>query len=240
MARGELPDPAALRLPIPAEIDGASFTDTTAHLVTRRAGRSWIALRLRRDHTSDPRSDAGLVRALRLLSGRWREQLPLRPVPLPRRHSAPVRTPSGGPVLVLGATRFQPQAAEVVELQGGIELRGVWRSARGGTVAGSWRYRASATGVELRSACPAGAQLELTTWFPRRGGFRHDGGLLERAGYALRVAPRPKVRALTSLYANSIQPGLRAYRVVRACTQPTLTATWSGGAVTPLDPPAPG
>ena len=73
--------------------------------------------------------------------------------------------------------------------------------------------------------------------------FRRDGGLLERAGYAVRVAPRPKVRALVTNYANSVQPSLRAYRLVTACTDQLVRVTWSGGAATPAapdPPPAPG
>ncbi len=239
LARGELPDASARRLPLPAEIDGAGMSDPDTGLVTRRAGLSWMGVRLRRDHPYDPRSDAGLVRAVRLLGGRWREQLPERPGPVARPGGPALRTPSGGPVLVIGATHFQPRATGVRALTGGVELHGIWQAARGGRVAGTWRYLAAASGVELRSTCPLGARIELTAWLPRRGVQRRDGGLLERAGYGLRVTPRPRIRTLVADYANSVQPDLRAYRIVTACTQPSMSATWSGGAGTPADPPVP-
>ena len=233
MARAELPSPDAPRLGLPAEIDAASFTDPGIHLVTRRAGLSWIALRTRRDHTSDPRSDAGLVRALRLVGGAWREQLPERPGPVSRPGKPAQNTPSGGPVLVVGATRYQPRATTVRQLAGGVDLSGVWQSAGGGQVAGSWRYTAAPDGVALRSVCPLGTRLELTEWFPRRGALVRDGGLVQRAGYAVRVAPRPKIRALVTNYANTVQPSLRAYRLVVPCSAPFASVTWSGGAVAP-------
>ncbi len=176
MAREELPDPEAPRLQLPAEIDAASFADPATGLVTRRAGLSWIALRTRRDHPFDPRSDAGLVRALRLVGGRWREQLPQRPGPVSRPGRRAQRTPSGGPVLVVGATRFQPRATTMRPLGGGVELQGVWQAAGGGRVAGSWSYGAAPDGVTLRSSCPFGARLELTQWLPRRGAFRVTAG----------------------------------------------------------------
>ncbi len=233
MARDELPSPGAPRLALPSEIDAASFTDTGTHLVTRRSGLSWIALRTRRDHTSDPRSDAGLVRALRLVGGAWREQLPERPGPVSRHGKAALPTPSGGPVLVIGATRYQPRATLVRQLAGGVELTGAWQAAGGGRAPGSWRYTAASDGVALRSVCPFGARLELTEWFPRRGALVRDGGLVQRAGYSVRVAPRPKVRALVTNYANTVQPSLRAYRLVVPCTGPFASVTWSGGAVAP-------
>ncbi len=90
--------------------------------MTRRSGLSWIALRMRRSHPYDPRSDAGLMRALRVTGGAWREQLPERPGPVSRRGKAPLKTPSGGPVLVVGATRYQPRASSVRQLAGGVEL----------------------------------------------------------------------------------------------------------------------
>ena len=236
MARGDLPDPKARRLELPAEIDGASYVDPGAEtgLVTRRSGLSWMGLRMRRSHPFDPRSDAGLLRAVRLVDGRWREQLPERPGPLAK---AGTRTPSGGPVLVLGATHLQPRAGAVQQLFGGVDLHGTWTSAGGGSVPGTWRYSATAAGVALRSTCPLGARLELTAWLPRRGALVRDGGLVERAGYAVRAAPRPSVRPLVSGYANSVQPSLRAYRLVTPCSGPFASLTWSGGASTPITAP---
>ena len=226
MARDELPDPKAARLDLPAEIDGASYTDDGKEtgLVTRRSGLSWMALRMRRSHPFDPRSDAGLMRAVRLLAGRWKEQLPERPGPLAK---AGTRTPSGGPVLVLGATHLQPRAATPVEVFGGVDLHGSWVSADGRRASGVWSYRATADGVTLRSTCPIGARLELTAWLPRRGVLVRDGGLVQRAGYSVRATPRPKVRQLVSGYANSVQPSLRAYRLVTPCTGPFASLTWS-------------
>ncbi len=238
MARDELPDPDARRLPLPAEIDAAWFSDAATGLVTRRAGLSWMAMRMRRDHPFDPRSDAGLVRAVRLVGGRWREQLPERPGPV---SPAGTRTPSGGPVLVIGSTHLQPRATSVQSLAGGVELHGVWQAAGGRRVLGSWRYVAASDGVALRSTCPFLARLELTAWLPRRGALVRDGGLVQRAGYTLRINPRPKLRTLATNYANSVQPSLRAYRLVTSCTAPFISVTWSGGAVTPVDletPPA--
>mgnify|MGYP001490770646 CR=1 FL=1 len=230
MARAELPGPDAPRLGIPAEIDGASFSDPSAApspgLATRRAGLSWMALRMRRDHVSDPRSDAGLVRAVRLLDGRWREQLPKRPGPAGGKGA---HAPSGGPVLVLGGTHLQPRGGGLQELFSGVTVHGAWRSAQGRGVPGSWRYTGTAAGVALHSTCPLGAHLDLTVWLPRRGVLVRDGGLVQRAGYSVRVSPRPTVRALVTPYANSVQPGLRAYRIVVPCTGPFASATWSGG-----------
>ncbi len=63
-----------------------------------------------------------------------------------------------------------------------------------------------------------------------------DGGLIQRAGYSVRVSPRPKVRTLVTNYANTVQPSLRAYRLVVPCTAPFASVTWSGGAVAPGTP----
>ncbi len=241
MARPELPGAQSTRLSLPSEIDGASLSDParppSPGLVTRRAGLSWMGMRMRREHVFDPRSDAGLVRALRLVSGRWREQLPARPGPAAK---AGVRTPSGGPVLVLGTTHLQPRAGTPEQQAGGVLLHGAWRAARGRAVPGAWRYTGASDGVALRSTCPLGARLELTTWLPRRGLLVRDGGLIQRAGYAVRVTPRPAVRPLVTPYANSVQPGLRAYRIVIPCRGPFVSATWSGGAATPAPASVPG
>lgn len=231
MARDELPRAEAPRLRIPAEIDGAWFTGGKTHLVARRAGRTWTALRRRRDHTSDPRSDAGLVYSLRLTDGVWREQLPQRPGPVSHDRAHPQHTPSGGPVLAFqGFVHFQPGASAVHQTATGVEMQGIWRALDGRGVPGAWRWTAGADGVVLRSTCPVGARLEMTAWLPRRGVLVRDGGLIQRAGYAVRAAPVPTVRALASSYANTVQPGLRAYRVVVPCHGPFATVTWSGGA----------
>jgi hypothetical protein len=131
---------------------------------------------------------------------------------------------------VLGATHLQPRAAASVQLSGGVDLHGSWVGAGGQRAAGVWRYRATAEGVALQSTCPLGARLELTAWLPRRGVLTRDGGLVQRAGYAVRAAPRPSVRELVSGYANSVQPSLRAYRLVTPCTGPFASLTWSAGA----------
>lgn len=231
MARDELPRPDAPRLRTPAEIDGASFTDARVALVVRRTGRTWLALRRRRDHTSDPRSDSGLMRALRLSGGVWREQLPERPGPVSHSRAHPQHTPSGGPVLAFrGYVHFQPRAAVSHQRDAGVDLEGVWRALDGRGVPGAWRYTGGPSGVVLRSTCPVGARLEVTAWLPRRGVLLRDGGLIQRAGYALRASPVPAVRALASAYANGVQPRLRAYRVVIPCRGPFATVTWSGGA----------
>jgi hypothetical protein len=240
MARAELPNPQAPRLGLPAELDGAWFHDERTGLVARRAGLSWIALRERRRHPNDPRSDGGLMRALRLLGGSWREQLPARPGPVATAGRRSPRTPSGGPVLVTAGAHFQPRAARVRQQALGVDLAGGWRAADGRALTGaSWRYSAAPDGVALRSVCPFGARLEMTAWLPRRGEARRDGGLLERAGYAVRTRPVPRVRVLVAGYANSVQPRLRAYRLVIPCTGPFASVTFSGGASTGSGAPVP-
>ena len=231
LARTELPTPGAPRKALPSEVDRSVFSDVaTTGLLTRRWGRSWMGMRMKRDHSFDPRQDFGLLRALRLRGGRWTEQRSARPRAFATRTGkASQRVPSGGPVLVDGGLRMYPRAWTFRPIAGGVELVGQWRSAAGHTRPGRWRYTASGEGVSLGVPCPRGETLELTEWLPRSGVARRTRRSVSRGGFRLGFSPRGRVRELATAYANSRQPGLRGYRVAVRCDSPWLHARWSGG-----------
>jgi hypothetical protein len=231
MARDELPDPAAPRLALPAEVPGATFADPgRSGVVARRVGGSWIGVRLRRDHHFDPRQDFGLVRALRLRPGGWQEQRPARPRPVSRPGRTAQRVPSAGPLLVLGGQPLWPRATGWRPLASGVELTGRWRSRTGRTVPARWRITASAAGAALQVPCPRGAGLQLTEWLPRRGTVVRGARSASRAGYRLSASAPLALRPLTTRYANARQPSLAAARVAVACRGGWVILRWTGGA----------
>lgn len=231
LARDELPDPAAPRLDLPAEIDRATFADPgRSGLLARRVGRSWIGVRMRRDHPFDPRQDFGLVRALRLHADGWHEERPARPGPVSRPGRAAQRVPSAGPLLLAGGRAWWPRATTWRPVAGGVELRGQWRARNGRSVPARWRITASPQGVALGVPCRRGAALQLTEWLPRRGALDRGARFLARAGYRLRFGPGARVRPLTTRYANARQPSLGAARLWIPCRRPWTTVRWTGGA----------
>ena len=231
LARADLPSPGAPRKALPSEVDRSIFADAaTTGLLTRRWGRTWMGLRMKRDHSFDPRQDFGLLRALRRRSGRWTEQRVARPRALSTAAGRSAqKVPSGGPVLVDGGLRLYPRAWSFRPIARGVELTGEWRSAAGHRRPARWRFTASGEGVAMGVPCPRGDAVELTEWLPRRGNARRTGRSVTRGGFRLGFAPRGRVRELATEYANARQPGLRAYRVAVRCGTPWLTTRWSGG-----------
>lgn len=232
LAVDALPDPDARRLDLPSQVAGGGFADpATTGLVTRRVGATWLAVRMRRDHAFEPRQDFGLMRALRLRGdGTWRELRPSRPGPISRRGRSAVRVPLGGPALVLRGQRWAPRATGWRPTETGVELTGAWRSPTGRRLPARWRFGADARGAKLGLPCVGGSRFELTEWLPRRGALRRDGGRLERAGFWMRVAPRPRVRVLGASYVNARQPRLRALRLAVTCTGAPISVRWDGSA----------
>ncbi len=231
LARDELPDPAAPRLALPAEIDRATFADPArSGVLARRVGGSWIGVRLRRDHPFDPRQDFGLVRALRLHADGWHEERPARPGPVSRPGRPAQRVPSAGPLLVAGGRALWPRATGWRALPTGIELTGEWRGRTGGRLPARWRITASPRGAALQVPCPRGASLQLTEWLPRRGTVVRGARFAARAGYRLTASGPLALRGLATRYANARQPSLAAARVAVACRGRWTTLRWTGGA----------
>ena len=233
LARAELPAPGAPRKALPSEVDRSTFSDAaTTGLLTRRWGRTWMGLRMRRDHAFDPRQDFGLLRALRRRGGTWTEQRVARPRALSTSAGRSAqKVPTGGPVLVRGSQRLTPRAWTFRPVARGVELVGEWRSAAGHRMPGRWRFTTSGDGVSLGTPCPRGDTVELTEWLPRQGVARRSGRSIARGGFRLGFAPGGRVRELSTTYANARQPGLRAYRVAVPCGRPWLQARWSGNAL---------
>lgn len=231
MARDELPDPAAPRLRIGSEIDRATFADgATTGIVTRRVGRLWLALRMRQDHRRDPRQDFGLVRALRLDPGGWRELRPLRPGPLSSPTAAARRVPTGGPALIRRGIVMRPRATGWRVVPRGIELTGSWHVAGNGTIPARWRFTAVDGGVTLRSTCPARTRLRFTEWLPRAGRLVRARATVRRGPWRVTFSRPVQTRALPDVYANARQGSLRAWQIGVGCRTRTLTARWTGGA----------
>ncbi len=226
LARDALPDPDDARLPLPSEIDRATFADPArSGLVARRVGRTWLGLRLRRDHAFDPRSDFGLARVLRRRADGWQEELPARP-----RASGARRAPGSGPLLIEGVRAFWPAATAWRPVAGGVELTGAWHARDGRSRPGRWRVTGSDAGVTLATGCPRGAALHATAWFPRRGTTQRGERFAARAGYRLRASLPIRVRPLALGGANARQSGLAALRVAVPCTRPSASLRWTGGA----------
>ena len=232
LARDELPDPAAPRLALPSELDRATFADPLrTGLLARRTGRSWLGVRLRRDHPFDPRQDFGLVRALRRHADGWHEERPARPAPVSRRGRSAQRVPSAGPLLLAGGRTLWPRATSWRPVRGGVELTGEYRSRAGHRRAARWRITASSAGAALSLGCSRGATLATTEWLPRRGTLVRGERFLSRAGYRLRLSTRPRARTLSTAYANARQPSLAAVRLSIPCRRSWITVRWTGGAL---------
>lgn len=75
-----------------------------------------------------------------------------------------------------------------------------------------------------------GTALQLTEWLPRRGALIRGQRFVARAGYRLRFSRRPKLRPLTTAYANARQPSLAAARLLVPCGPAGATVRWTGGA----------
>lgn len=223
LARDELADPAARRLRIPSEIDGAVFADSArTGLLTRRVGRTWLALRMHRDHPSDPRQGFGMSRALRLDPGGWRELRPERP----RTLSRVSRPPATGPVLLRHGNVVRPKAVLWARAPRGLQLYGAWGA---GTLA-RWRYTAVDGGVVFRSTCPRGTHLRFTEWLPSAGRLVVSPHRLRRGAWRVVLSRPVKVQVLRTGYANARQGPVRAVQATVACRTPSVTVRWTGGA----------
>jgi hypothetical protein len=232
LARDELPAPGAARMALPAEINQSVFADAgTTGLVTRRWGRSWMGLRMRRDHEYDPRQGFGLIRALRHEGGAWREQRPARPRSIFLAGRVPQAIPSTGPTLLRRGAAYTPTAARWRAIRGGVELIGDWRSQGGARRPGRWRFTASAAGVSMAVPCTRGGSIELVEWLPGAGAAGISRRSLARGGYRARVSRGASVRRLPTRYASSRHDRLDAYRMRVTCSVGGwLGVAWSGSA----------
>jgi hypothetical protein len=226
MARDELPAATATRAPLPSEVDGGTFSDPArSGLVARRVGRTWLGLRLRRDHAFDPRQDFGVARALRLQADGWHEERPARPAPTSRNGSAHGRAPLAGPALVVGGRPLALHATSWRPAPGGVVLTGAF-GGRAGTQA---RITASAQGVAMQVRCPRGSTLQVTEFLPRAGVLQRGRAFLARGGTRLALPAGFKVRELATRFANARQPSLAAYRIALPCSSGSATIRWAGG-----------
>lgn len=232
MARDVLPDSGAPRLALPAEIEHAGFADPgRTGVLTRREGRGWLGVRLRRDHPFDPRQDFGLVRSLRLFADGWHEDRPARPGPVSAPGRPAQRVPTAGPLLVVARRVFWPRATSWAPVAHGVELRGEWRSRAGRTRPARWRITTTDGGAALSTPCAVGEALQLTEWLPRRGVLVRGERFVARAGYLVRASSHPAVRPLTTRWANARQPSLTAERLALPCRRGAWTTVrWRGGA----------
>jgi hypothetical protein len=225
MARDELAAAGATRAPLPSEVQGGGFSDPSrSGLLTRRVGPTWMAVRMRRDHQSDPRQDAGIARALRLRpGGGWTEDRVARAAPAPTGGSAP----GAGPLLVAGGQPLFPRATQWTPATGGLAMSGAFRGRSGRSTAARWRVSATPTGIALRVGCHKGATLQLTEYLPRAGVLRRGARTLERGGAQIRLPGPFQARELSTRFANARQPYLTAYRITVRCQSDWATFAWS-------------
>lgn len=199
---------------IPAETQGGGYTDRAgAHVLVLRKGNIWMAVHTVRDRSNDGRQDGGLIRALSVKNGVWRNVRHQRNGHHENQLTANLRL-DGRDQIVRSSTRKSNI----------LFTRGVWGNGK----AFSSVFSAKTSIVQQHITCPRGHLISWTEYLPNKGAPSTTSTRISRAGYTVRLNHRASFRTIGH-FASARSRSLVAYRISTRCSGKVLSVQWSGG-----------
>jgi hypothetical protein len=205
--------------PLPAQTRRATALDPHARLATLRAGNTWLAVHGAATHPRDARYDVGLLAAMVAGGGSWRPVVGQRP-----NTDTEARMPSSGPALLIAQRELAPSGRLRLGRRE-IVMRGAWRAGRR-AVSATWRFRALADGVQLRTPCPASTRLRVIEWIPADTPVSLRANGITLANRSLIASARLRPAWLPGLRASAAHERLRGLRLTARCTGRPLIIRW--------------